>query len=164
VRLILSSMVSIEGLVRSLNDQARSTLLEDGSHSLMFFLRMPSGEVRPSLLAVTSRADMPAGFQRIADEGRSSGADGVVVIAEAWRAKVSEVPEGRGPWDAAESEDVLMVAGPDREGNELALQTPLYRRGWLKKKVTLGESNEDGPQMPFLDRVREVWGLPPAAS
>jgi hypothetical protein len=55
-------MDSIEGLVRPLNEQARAVVLEDGRHSSMFFLCMSSGEVLPSLLAITSRADMPAGW------------------------------------------------------------------------------------------------------
>ena len=104
---------------------------------------------------------MPAGFQRIADEVECSGADGVVVVAEAWRAKPSNIADVGSAGDATESEDVLVVAGLDREGNECSLQTPMHRRGW-RKKLTLGETEATDMGSPFLDRVREVWGLPPA--
>ena len=130
----------------------------------MFFLRLPSGQVVPSLLRAWPMASCRAelDFERIADEVESSGADGVVVVAEAWRAKPSNIPDGGSAGDATESEDVLVIAGLDREGNECALQTPMHRRGLAEEAHYYGETEATDMRSPFLDRVREVWGLPPA--
>jgi hypothetical protein len=120
-------------LVRRINDLAVEQVEADGEHAAMYFLRTPDGGVRPRLFRRPERSD------ELARAAGASSADAVVIVAET-------------------TTDSLLVAGLDRRGHQLVLETKLERRddGTVKALATTA----DELVVPTLDGVRGVWELP----
>ncbi len=143
-----------------LNERAKSTLVRDGIHAGMVFLRFSDGRLRPRLLGATDRAQMAAEWARLAADVRETGADGVVLVGEAWRAHEDAVPPGGGPSDVPDADEILTVAALESSGAEWTFETPFARDD--EGRVALGETEETKASWLVLDGVREVWGLPKA--
>jgi hypothetical protein len=143
-------------IARHLNRVARSLVEEDGAHEPMYFL-LVEGRVEPHLFGPADRPVGEARAAELAEAVRATGADAVVVVSEAWAAPADAVPPGSGAGDAPGATDVLIVAGVDRAGNQVAFETALQRG--TDGILELGETHEyDASYNLFvLDAVREVW-------
>jgi hypothetical protein len=97
----------------------------------------------------------------MAAAARTSSCDAVVFVSEAWRAR----SEGRTRrWsrarDAPDVEDILLVVGLDRAGNQVVFETVLSRqRNGAVKAVSTDQHGADYV-VHTLNDVRSVWGLP----
>jgi hypothetical protein len=91
------TLSELRDLGRHLNHVARSVIETDGEHAAMFFLRVEGGDVEAHLFS--EAGERPVGEARgreIAEAVRSTGADAIVCVSEAWSAAAEAVPEGRG--------------------------------------------------------------------
>ena len=152
---ILLRVTDIEDLAYWINERARETLLADGTHAGMFFLRTANG-VSPQLLGGTTRSEMPEALKAIAEAVEREQADGVVVVAEAWSAPIDDLPEG-GAAESLHARDILLVTALDSHGTALALETSLHRLD--DEHVELGPTVQTESQSIFLNSVRRLWGL-----
>lgn len=142
---------------------ARSILEEDGEHAAMYFLAYADGRpVESSVFEEEHPEDSvgPVRARQMAEAVRSTGADALVLISEAWGAEADAVPVGGRIRDAATTEDVLLVAGIERGGETITLETPIFRDA--SGTVTLGESRQAAGDyhVATFDDARAVWGLP----
>ena len=149
-------------LVKTLNDIARGVMEEDGEHVAMYFLAHAGDGSVESCLFEEEDPSASVGLARarqIAEAVRSSDAEAVVVVSEAWSAKLDEIPPGGRVRDAAEPQDVLLVAGIDRSGETVALETPVFHD--TDGAIRLGPTSPDdeGYQVNIFDEVRAVWRL-----
>lgn len=141
-----------------INEIARSVVVEDGEHAAMFFLALPSGDIEHRLFS--EAGERPVGDARgreIADAVGETGAEAVVCVSEAWRASAESVPVGAGAGDAPDARDVLLVTAMDRDGDAVAIETPLRRDP--VGGVEVGDSQEwpGGHRLTFLDPVRAAF-------
>lgn len=158
-----SNRSALADLVEALTDIARTVIEEDGHHVAMYFLgHAGDGGVESCVFEEEDDPSASVGSARarqMADAVRSSGAEAVVIVSEAWSAKLDEVPpEGR-VREASAPQDVLLVAGIDRSGETLALETAVFHEA--NGAVRLGPTRPggEGYQVNVFDEVRAVWAL-----
>lgn len=160
-----SNRAGLADLVQALNDIARAAMEEDGEHAAMYFLghagdggvesRLFEEEDDPSASVGSARA------RQMAEAVRSTGADAVVIVSEAWSTKLEEIPPGGRVRDAAEPQDVLLVAGIDRSGETIALESPVSHEASGALRLGPTSPGDEGYQVNVFDEVRAVWGLAP---
>ena len=124
----------------------------------MFFLALPGGVVEHRLFSeAEERAVGDARGREIAEAVVAAGAEAVVCVSEAWSASAEAVAEGGRARDVPDAHDVLLVAALDRDGDAVAIETPVLRgtRGGLE----LGDSEEWSAdyKLAFLDPVRVAF-------
>lgn len=157
-----SDRSGLVSFVEGVNDIARAVMEEDGEHVAMYFLgHAREGGVESCLFEEEDPSESvgSARARQMAEAVRSSGADAVVIVSEAWSAEPEDVPAGGRVREASEVSDVLLVAGIDRSGETIALETPVFRDA--SGAVRLGPSSpgSDGYRVNTFDEVRTVWGL-----
>lgn len=126
----------------------------------MCFLRDPSGAVEPRLFY---RTDDPVGEARseeLAAAVADSGADAVVLVSEAWRAPQGSAADHGRVRDTVGVQEVLLVVGLDRSGDQVVFETPVARGA--DGSARLLETVRHGADyvVHTLNGVRSVWGLP----
>ena len=152
------TLSELRSLTRDLNSVARSVIAEDGAHAAMFFLRVEGGELAAHLFAeAVERRVGEARGREIAEAVRSTGADAVVCVSEAWSAAPEAVPEEDGVGDAPDAHDVLLVAAVDRHGNSVALETPVVRLPDGTVELGASEEYEGDYSLNFLEPVKAAW-------
>jgi hypothetical protein len=147
-------------LVQHLNRVARSVIEEDGEHAAMFFLLVGGGNLEAHLFSeATERPVGEARGREVAEAVEATGADAVVSVSEAWSAAADAVPADGGAGDAADARDVLLVAGIDRAGNTIVLETPVTRLADGSVELGDAEEHQAGYAINFLAPVRTIWSL-----
>jgi hypothetical protein len=144
-------------LARHLHGIALDVIREDGEHAAMYFL-VTRGQIEPNQFQRAERR--PVGESRsaeMAEAVKSSGADAIVMVSEAWSARKDSVPLGGGAGDAPDATDVLIVAAVDRLGNHVAVETDLQRLD--DGTTSVGEIREYGADydVAVFNAVRRVW-------
>ncbi len=136
---------SLEDLAGWVNGRARDLVLRDGTHDTTVLLRLPDGALQTQIVGGDggTLADV---LEAIADEAELVDAQAVVVVAEAWSAANPD----------REPREVLLVAGVDRDGDHVVLETPLERRPTHRE---VGETARTDTPTVLLDGVRRRWGL-----
>lgn len=127
---------------REFMDMAKATLLEDKSHATIVFLFSDAQPPVPVLAEYGNDTEK----QHFYDEAlpslvRHEGADGVLVIAEAWSG----------------GQDVLVVFAEERDGRTAAWITPFTKR--FPRRLTLDETDggyDEGDGHMF-EAVRRIW-------
>jgi len=157
-----SNKSGLASFVEGLNEIARAVMEEDGEHVAMYFLgHADDGGVHSCLFEEEDQSDSVGSVRarQLAEAVRSSDADAVVIVSEAWSALAEDVPSGGRVRNALEPQDVLLVAGIDRSGETIALETPVFRDA--DGVVRLGPTSPGGGgyQVNTFDDVRAVWGL-----
>jgi hypothetical protein len=142
-------------LVAELHAIALSVIRKEGEHAAMFFLRLPGGDLSVRLFDDAERPVGGARAREMADAVRTTGADAVVAVSEAWSAAPERLAAGGLPGDAADATDVLLVAGVDRSGEMVLLTTGLLRKS--DGSIEVGKTEEGGRAF-FMDEVRAAWG------
>jgi hypothetical protein len=145
-------------LVEELNSVALSIVKKDGEHAAMFFVRLPSGDLKVTVFDDAERPVGEARARQMAEAVRRTDADAVVFVSEAWTADPTTIPQGGRAGDAPDPDDVLLVAGVDRSGAEFSLATQLHKRDGA---VDVGQA-EEGSRVFLFDDVRAAWGLGPS--
>ncbi len=127
---------------REFVEMAKATLLRDKSHATIAFLFRDGAQPVPVLAGYGNDEEK----QHFYDEAlpslvRDEGADGVLVIAEAWSGV----------------QDVLVVFAEQRDGRNAAWITPFTKK--FPRRITLGETEggyNKGDGHMFAS-VRGVW-------
>jgi hypothetical protein len=136
---------SLEDLASWASGRARELVLQDGTHDTTVLLRLADGALQTQIVGGDggTLADV---VEAIADEADLVDAQAVVIVAEAWSAANPE----------REPREVLLVAGLDRGGDEVVLETPLERGS---SHLQVGETARTDTPTVLLDGVRRRWGL-----
>jgi hypothetical protein len=146
---------TLRDFATQLNETAIATLKQDGEHAAMFFLRSESGEVQPFLFGTDEHRG------RILSQAAADASATVVgVIAEAWTAPGSAVPDGGRVRESADRRDILLVAALDRGGDQIVLETPVIRRRFRQTDVEKTSERDRAFHFAIFDETRELWGLP----
>jgi hypothetical protein len=85
------TLSQLRDLGRHLNHVARSVIETDGEHAAMFFLRVEGGDVAQLFSEAGERPVGEARGREVAEAVRSTGADAVVCVSEAWSAAAEAV-------------------------------------------------------------------------
>jgi hypothetical protein len=150
-----TTQADLRKFAAGLNEMAVATLKQDGEHAAMFFLRSESGEVDPRLFESDDRrgADLALAVS-------NADAAAVGVVAEAWAASESEIPEGGRASEAASPREILLVAALDRHGNQVAFETGVIRRRFRQSVLEETSERDSSLRIATFDETRELWGLP----
>ena len=97
LRVAESNKSGLASFVEGLNEIARAVMEEDGEHVAMYFLgHADDGGVHSCLFEEEDQSDSvgSARARQLAEAVRSSDADAVVIVSEAWSALAEDVPSG----------------------------------------------------------------------
>jgi hypothetical protein len=140
---------------------ARSVMLRDGYHVSLY---VPLKNNRPLDVIVApprNRMDKYLIIRDVAHLVRRSGADGLILISEAWTASKDEVPKGQFAADVPSRGESLMLAAVNSAGEQINLSAKVIRKKWRPKKVKELRPTEIeiGTRMVSMAPVLEVWGV-----
>ena len=155
LRAVEAAESTLRDFATQLNEMAIATLKQDGEHAAMFVLRSESGEVQPCLFG----SDEHRG-RILAQAAADASATVVGVIAEAWTAPSSAVPDGPRVRDSPDRRDILLVAALDRAGDQVVLETAVTRRRFRQTAVDETSDRDRAVHFAIFDETRELWGLP----
>ncbi len=155
LRGVKAAQLAIRDFASHLTQMAIASLKQDGEHAAMFFLRFENGQVEPRLFESDQRRgrDLMLAIE-------NSGATAVGVVAEAWAASASTVPDGGRVRDSADTRDILLVAALDRNGNQTVFETTVIRRRFRGPLFEQSREHGRGFRVAVFDEIRELWGLP----
>jgi hypothetical protein len=139
---------------------ARALMLRDGFHvSITFFLKGPTviHMIQTDFPDRASRYVMVRDLARLA---RIEGADGVMMIGEAWTAHGDDIPKSGFAAEASNRGEALVMHAVNSEGVAFALHAKIERKKNNPKKVQrIGQtrSDDDGFQFILYPFMNE-WG------
>jgi hypothetical protein len=151
-----------EEIVMSLFNTARKMMSIDGSHCTIAFLLDGIKPVSIQQLSIQEHGEKYLMMRMLANEVVKHGADGVVIIAEAWMARYDPVSPYRRAADAPEKREYLTATLVTKEDVPLHLQALIQRNG---KSIKLAKTEviRNQSHLAFAP-IYAVWGreIPPA--
>jgi hypothetical protein len=114
---------------------ARMILIRDGYHRHFTFFLRGSRVIRIIETDHPDRASRYVLMRDLAQLAKIDGADGVMVIGEAWTAKVEDLPPSGFAVEAKERGEMLVLNAANSNGEAFVLETIFFRRKKSQKKV-----------------------------
>ena len=139
---------------------ARNVILSDGYHSHFTFFLKGAEIVRFFQSTPPDRASKYVLMRDLAKLARSDGADGVLVIGEAWTARGDDVPKSGFASEAKNRGEILIMSGANASGESFIFEAVIQRRGKnIKKLKSLGATRVEESAFQFmLYPFMEEWG------
>jgi hypothetical protein len=149
---------SLEAHAQRLFELARMMFLRDGYHVPVVFLFRGTDQLRVTQMNVEQRKEKYLRSRFIADEVARLGADGVVMIGEAWLARQSVLKRYQAPAEAQDREEAVSLHMAVKSGATMSLMAKIHRDGDV---VSLGdtETTRGGVYYDFGPTFA-VWGIP----
>jgi len=95
-------------------------------------------------------------MRHLAQEAARSGADGVIMISEAWYVKHEEISLYQRPAESPAKEEVLLLGLATKQGNSIQYSSEIIRNG---KDVSLGQTVKKVNASSFIFApFYEMWG------
>jgi hypothetical protein len=137
---------------------AKVMLKKDKYLERCIFLRTGHG-LQIINLQARDRTEKYALMRTLAEQVRTSQADVVIDIGEAWTAPLAEFEAGRLPESARNRGEVILVSVLTKAGACRTYRTP-FSRGLLGSiKLENTQMREERP-LDYLTPILEVWNLP----
>jgi len=149
---------TLRQLAESVAKSARAILEKDGYHQTMAMLFSDKNGFRMVGLQARDNAEKYLLYRKLAQDVREFEATSIVMVGEAWTARIDKKVPYRRAVDSPDRGESLNVWGASR-GGELILLTQRFTREGDRLKV--GEITQENAVPYMLEPVRQVWGLPP---
>jgi hypothetical protein len=144
------------GFAETMGEVAKQMLRREGYLIPSVFLLRGGKLVQLSQLRFDDQQQKFLIWQRVADDVRRHGADGLVFISESWLLRDPRTMRGVRPSEAADREEAIHVFAAKSTGEVRSLVTP-FSHG-LFGKIKIEETREVGEvAVNFFTPVRDVW-------
>ncbi|WP_455924264.1 hypothetical protein [Pseudomonas putida] len=156
------SVPGAEDLLKTLFTTARTMITVDGHHNTIAFLLNGGRPISVQSLAIQEHGEKYLVMRTLANEVIKLGADGVIVIAEAWMARYDPKTPYRRAADAPERREYLTATLVTKYGPPLHLQALIQRKG---ESVALADTEitRNQSHVAFVP-IYAAWGreVPPS--
>jgi hypothetical protein len=155
---MLSGHDNVELTLQSFFKAATVMFLKDKYHQSMVFLLKGGVPIDIIGIAPADHAEKYLLMRNISQRVIRNGADGVMMIGEAWGAKFDKVKPYQRAVDAPDREELLVANLVTKQGQTKQRLATILREG---DSVALSEPREDDGGAPFIFAPFFVaWGLP----
>lgn len=146
----LSHALTLREVAKVYFDHARILLMRDGYHRSFAFLMKGRAVVQMIPSEHPDRASRYVLMRDLAKLARIEGADGVMLISEAWHAKVEDAPSGFAA-DAINKGEALAMHAADATGDSFSFNAVFHRRRPKGKKIKrIDDTTLDDEGLQFI--------------
>jgi len=149
---------TLRQLAESVAKSARAILERDGHHETMAMLFSDTNGFRMITLEPRDNAEKYLLQRKLAKDVKEFEATSIVMVGEAWTAKIDEKMPYRRAVDSPERGESLNVWAASKNGELVLLMQAFTREG---KRLRFGELIQENGVPYMLEPIRQVWGLPP---